>query len=132
MKTHKLARYVFIAACIYDGLLGLAFLLVPRMVYDLFKVEYPNHMGYIQFPALLLIIFSIMFWDIAKDPEHNRNLIFYSILMKLAYASVVLAYWIGSYIPDMWKPFALADIVFAVLFYYVYKGATAIDLQKAV
>lgn len=121
MKQNKFITYLFSIAGIYDGILGLSFLLIPRMVFDYFKVEYPNHFGYIHFPAMILLIFSIMFFNIVSNPIANKNLIFYSILFKVSYAAVVLAYWFGSSIPDMWKPFAICDLAFAVLFYYAYK-----------
>jgi hypothetical protein len=40
--------------------------------------------------------------------------------MKLAFAVVVIQHWVTDSIPDMWKPFAIADLAFAALFYYAY------------
>ena len=42
-------------------MLGLVFLLSPGWVFHAFAVTPPNHMGYVQFPAALLIVFAIMF-----------------------------------------------------------------------
>lgn len=58
---------LFLFAAIYDGLLGLAFLAVPLRIYAWMNVPPPNHLGYIQFPAALLIIFAYAFWLIALD-----------------------------------------------------------------
>jgi hypothetical protein len=39
--------------------LGLAFLAAPLYTFDLAKVTPPNHLGYVQFPAALLLIFGL-------------------------------------------------------------------------
>ncbi len=70
---------IFYLAALYDGLLGLAFLLAPYGIYGWAGVEPPNHIGYVQFPALLLLIFAWMFFQIAKAPLQRRQLIPYGI-----------------------------------------------------
>ncbi len=104
----------------YDGILGLAFLIYPKCGFDFFGVGYPNHWGYVQFPAAVLVIFGIMFFAIAFRPLENANLIPYGVLLKIAYISVVFGYWFTKGIPNMWKPFAIIDVVFAVLFLWAY------------
>ena len=116
MKHRLLITILFVVGAIYDGILGLAFLFVPSVPFEKFGVTPPNHMGYVQFPAALLIVFALMFLNIARDPVANRNLIPYGILLKVAYCGVVISYWFTSGIPGMWKPFAICDGVFLVLF----------------
>jgi hypothetical protein len=111
---------LFAVAALYDGVLGLAFLFAPGWPFATFGVTPPNHMGYVQFPAALLLIFGLMFLAIARDPLANRNLIPYGILLKLAYSGVVLAYWLGRGIPGMWKPFAVVDLAMAALFLWAW------------
>src|SRR6266566_6199096 len=65
---------LFYISALYDGLLGLAFLCCWSRLFDYFHVTPPNHPGYVQFPALLLIIFGLLFLKIARDPEANRDL----------------------------------------------------------
>ena len=92
----------------------------------------PNHPGYVLFPAALLIIFAIMFLSIALNPAANRNLIPYGVLLKVAYCTIVFRFWIQEGIPDMWKPWAVADLVFLVLFYwaYLYLGKSAESVER--
>jgi len=113
-------RSLFVVAALYDGILGLAFLLRPEAVFTRFGVTPPNHFGYVQFPAALLIVFALLFLAIAQDAEANRNLIPFGILLKISYCGVVFAYWFTTGIPAMWKPFAIADLVFIVLFGWAY------------
>ena len=116
MKPERLTSIVFAASGIYDGLLGLVFCLAPGALYGYFGVTPPNHWAYVRFPALILIVFGMMFIQVAFNPRANRNLIPYGILLKVAYAGTVFAYWFVKGLPDMWKPFAFCDAVFAVLF----------------
>ena len=122
MSTKRGVAALFIVAAIYDGLLGAAFLFAGGRVFDRFGVTPPNHAGYVQFPAALLIVFAIMFAAIARDPFRNRNLIPYGILLKLSYCGVVLFHWFTAGVPDMWKPFCIADLIFLVCFAWALKA----------
>ena len=122
MTTKRAIQWLFGVAALYDGLLGAIFLVRPAWPFETFDVAPPNHWGYVQFPAALLVIFGIMFAAVAARPLANRNLIPYGILLKVAYCGTVFAYWFGEGIPTMWKPFAMADVMFAVLFAWAYTG----------
>lgn len=122
MKTKSAISALFVVAALYDGLLGLLMIVAGGAVFDWFQVPPPNHMGYVQFPAALLIVFALMFLAIARDPAANRNLIPYGILLKVCYCSVVFFYWFTSGVPGMWKPFAVMDLAFMVLFVWAYRG----------
>ena len=116
MKTNRLITVLFVVASIYDGLLGVAFLFGSSALFSWAGVTPPNHPGYVQFPAALLIVFAAMFMAVAINPVKNRNLIPYGMLLKLSYCGVVVFYWFTTGIPDMWKPFCIADLIFLVLF----------------
>lgn len=115
MNTTWRQRLFYVAA-VYDGLLGLAFLFFWPLVFRLFGVTPPNHPGYVQFPALLLIVFGFMFLQIAQDPERHRDLILYGVGLKLAYCGVVFWYQVTAGVPVMWVPWAWLDLAFVALF----------------
>lgn len=117
MRKKPAIQLFFLIAALYDGLLGLAFLIAPGSLFGLFQVTPPNHIGYVQFPALLLVLFAWMFLRIARDPVSCRNLIPYGIGLKVSFCSVVFGHWVMNGIPAMWKPFAVADLIFLVLFF---------------
>jgi len=116
MKTTRPIAVLFLIAALYDGGLGAAFLLAPGLVYGLGNVPPPNHWAYVQFPAALLLIFALMFVAIARDPIKNRDLIIYGVLLKLSYCGTAFWYWFTAGIPDLWKPFAVIDLVMGALF----------------
>lgn len=115
-------RPLFLLAAAYDGILGLAFIVAPASIFAMYGVEPPNHMAYVQFPAMLLILFAIMFYRVATDPVGNRELILYGCGLKIAYCSLAFWYMFTTSIPSMWVPWAYADLVFLVLFVLSYRS----------
>lgn len=122
MKSAMAVRVLFFFAGLYDAILGLAFALASPAIYTRCGVEPPNHFGYVRFPSLLIVIFALMFFAVAVRPQANRNLIPYGILLKLSYAATVIYYWIAAGLPNMWKPFAIVDLLFAAAFVWAYMG----------
>lgn len=121
MKVLRNVSMLFYVAALYDGVLGVAFLVAAPSLFEWVGVTPPNHFGYVQFPAALLIVFALMFVAIARNPAANRRLIPYGILLKISYCSVAFYHWFTTGIPYIWKPFAIADLVFLALFIWAYK-----------
>jgi hypothetical protein len=109
-------KSLFLVAAAYDGILGIAYFLFFPQVFAYFQITPPNHPAYVQFPALLVLIFAWMFWRIAGDPVKNRDLIPFGMGLKVAYCGIVFWY---AFRGAMWPAFvALAwiDAVFLALF----------------
>ncbi|MCK4873157.1 MAG: hypothetical protein KAS72_10565 [Phycisphaerales bacterium] len=114
-------RVLFVLIAVYDGVLGIVFTIAPKWAFEFVNVTEPNHFGYVQFPAALLIVFAAMFVAIACQPVRNRNLIPYGIGLKVSYCAVIFIYWCASTgLPDLWKPFAVVDAVTVLLFVWAY------------
>jgi hypothetical protein len=111
---------LFVVSAVYDGLLGLLGLFGTEWFFQTVGVTPPNHPGYVQFPAALLVVFALMFVAVARNPSRNRNLIPYGMLLKVSYAGVVIFHWVAAGLPWVWKPFAIADLVFLLLFGWAY------------
>ena len=118
----KWVRPLFIIAGLYDGGLGVAFLGFATAIFQGFGVEPPNHLAYVKFPALLLLIFAAMFFRVACDPVKNREIILYGVSLKVAYSGTAFWYQMRQGIPFMWIPWAWADLVFLVLFLTAWKS----------
>jgi hypothetical protein len=115
-------RPIWTFAALYDGILGAAFLLAPVQLFSWFGVALPNHMGYVRFPAILLILFAVMFLQIAADPVKRREWMPYGMGLKVAYSGTVFAYAVTEGIPFMWIPWAWADLAFLVLFFLSWRA----------
>ena len=112
---------MFVVAGLYDAILGLLFLSIPVQVLEVANLSPPDFIGYIQFPAFFLIIFAMMFFNIAKDPIANKNLIMYAVLLKFSYCAVVFSHWFLGDLPYIWLPFAFFDVGFFILFILAYR-----------
>jgi hypothetical protein len=115
-------RWPFVLSGIYDGVLALALLLFTDAIFHWAGVQPPNHPGYVQFPALLLLTFAAMFFQIARDPVRYRSMMPYGMALKAAYCGTVFYYQITWGVPFMWIPFAWADLAFLILFIFAYRG----------
>ncbi len=122
-----LVKALFILAGLYDGLLGLGFLLFSSEIFNFYGVTPANHVAYLQFPALILVIFAIMFFRIAVNPVKNRELILYGCGLKLSYFGLAFWHEATSGIASMWMSWAWADLVFFILFGVIWK-----DLSRRV
>lgn len=109
-------KVMFVIAGVYDAALGFLFLVAGTAIYRYAGVTPPNHIGYVQFPALLLITFGIMFLEIAKDTIKHRDLILYGVALKASYCGVIFWHELHGGIPMLFLPWAWADLAFLVLF----------------
>jgi len=123
--NEKTMKMFYILAALYDLVLGVAFLVAPVAIYAAYGVEPPNHMAYVQFTGMLLIVFGAMFYQISKDPARNRGLILYGCGLKVSYCSMVFGYMATTGVPAMYVPFAWADLVFLALFIMTYRSLGA-------
>jgi hypothetical protein len=117
----KWIRLAFAASALYDAAVALLFLYIGSPIYDSFGIQRPNHDGYLQFPALLILVFSAMYWRIATDPVKFRDLMPYGIGLKISYSAVVLYHWFFGSIPSVWMPFAWIDVAFIVIFFRAWR-----------
>ncbi len=120
--NEKQVKIFFVIAGLYDGILGVAFLLFPGEIFALYGVEPPNHMAYVQFPALLLIVFAAMFFRVATNPVRNRELILYGCGLKISYCVITFWYEVTTGVSSMWIPFAWADLVFLLFFVLIWRS----------
>jgi hypothetical protein len=121
MMSLGAVRAVFAVAGAYDFVLGFAFLSFGPKLFESTGVPPPNHWGYVQFGSLFLIVFGLMFFEVARDPVANRNLMPFGMLLKLSYTGLVICYWATTDLPWLFKPFAAIDGLMFVLFVIAYR-----------
>lgn len=128
LATQKL---LFLGAGLYDLLIGLVFLCCGAALLDWAGIPQPNHMGYLQFAALQLLIFGAMFLAVSRDPVGQRNLIPYGMLLKVSYVGLTCFYWVQGECPLLFQPFAGIDAVMLVLFWRAYSGSPSNIVDRA-
>jgi hypothetical protein len=117
----RVIRIIFGLAGLYDLVLGVAFLFFAPRIFAAANIPPVNHWGYVQFGALMIIIFGIMFCFIANDPIRHRNLMPYGMFLKLSYTGLVLYYWVAGECHAIFQPFAVIDGIMLVLFLMAYQ-----------
>lgn len=118
----KWIKAVFVISGIYDVFFGVIAFLAPAQLFRYAGVTPPNHYGYVQFPALLILIFGVMFFRIAADPVGRREQMLYGMALKASYCGVVFGYQFTGGIPALWIPWAWADLGFLVLFFLAWRA----------
>ncbi|HTY13902.1 MAG TPA: hypothetical protein VMD02_06960 [Candidatus Omnitrophota bacterium] len=108
------ALFMFVGAV--EFAVGGLFIFFPMQVYAWSGMARSVPPEYIQFPALLIMVFGLMMFNIASDPAKNRNLIFYCILFKAALCSVVVYNWAFGEISSLWKIFLGFDLAYLIGF----------------
>jgi hypothetical protein len=114
--TKATIRILFYIAGAYDFVIGVVFLFFGAQLFDLAAIPHPNHWGYVQFGALMLMVFGSMFLAIARNPVSNRNLMPFGMLLKISYVGIVSYYWATTGCPFLFKPFVVIDFVMLALF----------------
>lgn len=118
MKSLFPIRALYALAALYDGLLGLAFVVVAPEIFQRAGIPPPNHWGYVHFAAGVLVIFGFLFFQIARRPVENRGLIVYGILLKICYITTIVWHSLHGGLPALWQWFAAADALFILLFFW--------------
>ena len=116
MESRTPFRLLFLVSAAYDGLLGIAFLVAGSRIFSAAGITPPNHWGYVDFAASLLLLFGVMFLQISRDPVKNRLLIPYGVLLKLCYVETVLWHAFTDGVPTLLKFFAATDTLFLILY----------------
>lgn len=117
----KSVKRLFLAAGIYDLVLGLVFVFFFKPLYAYMQVPPPNHDAYILLPGLLVVVFGIGFLMVSADPQGGRQIMLLGVLMKLVYCGTVLGFWFSSSIPVVYLPFAWIDLLFVLGFLWAYR-----------
>lgn len=126
-----LVKIIFFFAALYDGFIGAMGVLFPNLAFRIFEVVPPNHAGYVQFPAILLLIFGAMFYQVARNPISNRALMLYGAALKIGYSGLIFSYLLTTGIPGMWVPWAWIDLAFFVLFLLSWRHTGSLTTQVA-
>lgn len=104
----------------YNVVIGLAVIVLGNSLFERFEVPPPNHPGYYEYPAIMLLIFGVLFAQIACDPVRNRWMMIYGIALKAASSGLILYHYFVDGVPGFLIPFAFADVGFLVLFCSAY------------
>ncbi|MHA2252935.1 MAG: hypothetical protein ACXAD7_21410 [Candidatus Kariarchaeaceae archaeon] len=112
-ETHYL-KLAFLIGGIYDLLLGIPMVLVPRFLSDLLDIEYPSQDIFMYLTGTFLIAVGYYLVYASRDPENYLFIGFGSALIRLIFALIVIIKLIGDDIEVIFGLFAFTDILTAL------------------
>ncbi|MBN2057827.1 MAG: hypothetical protein JW782_03420 [Candidatus Saganbacteria bacterium] len=113
-------RLLFAFVGCVEFVTGLSFIFLTEQVFAWTGIARITHLEYIQFPALLIMVFGLMMFAVARDPRANRRLIPYISFFKVALIGVVLYNWLTKGLSWLWLSFMWFDIVYLIGFVSAY------------
>lgn len=113
----RLYRRIFLAAGLWDGILGAVFFLFYPWIFDRLGIPLPNNTSYIHLTATFVFVQGVGYWLVYRDMAGNLGIVKIGIVYKVMYSGVALYYLaIGQLVHAVFAWFAVVDILFIVAF----------------
>jgi hypothetical protein len=110
-------RALFVAAAVYDIVLGIAFFFLYGPIFVTLAIPLPSNTSYIHISAAFVFVQGVGYWLVARDLARNHDLVRLGVIYKGIYIIVALyELALGQLISDVFLWFAASDFVFLVLF----------------
>lgn len=111
-------RTFFLAAALYDIVLGVAFFLLYGPLFSALGIELPNNTSYIHLTAAFVFVQGLGYWFVYQEPASNRGIVKLGIVYKAVFAGLGFYYLaIGQLLHPVFLVFAIADLAFLVGFW---------------
>jgi len=122
VKVPGWVRAVFICSGLFESFNGIVFLVIPGKIFQALNLALPADIELMQLVSLITLVFAVMYFNIARNPIANRNLIPYGILGNISFCLVVFGHRLTGEMPDAWVFTAFINIVFLTGFILSYKA----------
>jgi hypothetical protein len=133
----KYYKGLFLAAAVYDLVLGVVFTLFYRAAFELLGIrdKLPDYGAYVSLLGAFLMVIGVAYYLIYHgDLIKNRDLILVGTLYKLAYCATGLFYFIFSQVPHLIFVFVfgVADLIMFIMMMecYLYLGKAEQETSK--
>jgi hypothetical protein len=104
-----------------EFVIGGLFIFLPDQVFAYFSLGARPDTQYLQLPAVLIMVFGLMMFNVAREPARNLNLILYINLFKVGFISVVIFNWLTKGLPWLWLSFVGFDLTYLIGFITAYR-----------
>ncbi|HCQ67585.1 MAG TPA: hypothetical protein DIU07_21680 [Rhodobacteraceae bacterium] len=122
----KSIKILYVVAGLYDLILGFVYFFAHERLFTFFDVPSAGHPTYVEFPAILLVLFGVMFLQISSNPVRHRAMIPYGIGLKAAFSGLAFWYEFTVGVSDMWIPMAVIDLLFLTAFVLAWRSVARI------
>ena len=111
---------LFLIAAIFNFIVGVSFLAAYPWVSRLLGFEASPDV-FFHIVAGLVLLFGALYWLIWRNPVRFRLFIPLGAVAKLIFVIAIYAHWILGSTSGLLALLVSADLVFAILFFYVYR-----------
>ena len=109
-------RGLFLAAAVYDLILGVVFFIFYKPVYAFFNIALPDYPMYLQMAAAFVIAMGVGYYFIYTNLYGNIDLVKLGIVYKSAYIGITSYFYFANLADVAFFWFAIFDAGFLVLF----------------
>jgi hypothetical protein len=110
-------RPFFLAAALYDLILGAAFFLLYGPLFETLGIALPNNTSYIHLTAAFVFTQGLGYWFVYQDPLANRGIVKVGVVYKLMFSGLAAYYLaIGELLHPVFALFGGVDLLFMIGF----------------
>ena len=110
-------RLAFLIGAIYDGVLGLIFLLAPRAIMTVLGIPFPENAIYLQLAAGLIALMGLLHYFVWRDRVSNADIITVLVVFKVFYVLLTILSASQGRLPHpLFGVFAVIDLLFFLVF----------------
>jgi hypothetical protein len=110
-------RMAFLIGAIYDGLLGVLFLVASGPILQALRVDVPDNPVYLQLAAGLIALMGLLQYYVWRDMERNLDIIRVLIAFKAYYVLLALVTTLRGDLPHpVFGVLAVIDLLFLIAF----------------
>ena len=119
LKKEKFYRNLFLAAALYDFILGFFFFVFWHFIFDhILKIPYPNYPAFYQAAAAFIFNMGIGFYFVYLNMYRNIDIVKVGIFFKLFYTGLAFCYVFVKNMPWIFSIFGFLDLIFIVFFIF--------------
>ncbi len=79
----RIYRWIFYAAAVYNAIWGVVIVAMPNLVFDLLGMVRPNYSSLWQCIGMMVGVFAIGYWLLARDPVRYGPIVWIGLLGKV-------------------------------------------------
>lgn len=113
----SLFKAIFLIAAIYDFVLGIAFLIFYKPIFNYFGIALPLYPMYLQMAAAFVFAMGVGYYFIFKNLYKNTDLVKLGIVYKFVYSGLASYFFFAGQAHVIFFWFVIFDLVFLALFF---------------
>jgi hypothetical protein len=116
-RAEERFRRFFLVAALYDGVLGVAFFLLYKPLFDWLNITRPENSSYVLLSAAFVAVQGLGYAFVARNLRRNVDLVRVGVAYKVVYSGLSFYYLAtGQLVHPVFALFGACDVVFLIGF----------------